>query len=153
MFYPLKNHKGGHHLLTLPRFNLFYLYFSSISHLIACTNNLFCNDLPYNLPFYRHLNTHPIINPSTKKFPKGQHPAHKNKSWNLLWNPTFGNFWSFSRITLERCFPAKFSDCHSSYFKAILSTPFFILLLFGTVLKSRIFLSWTEKHENYLDWF
>jgi hypothetical protein len=38
----------------LPRFNLFYFYFSSISHLIACTdllNNPFCNDLSHNLSF------------------------------------------------------------------------------------------------------
>ena len=45
-------------MLTLPRFNSFYFYFSSISHLIACTdllNNPFCNDLSLNLSF-GHLN-------------------------------------------------------------------------------------------------
>jgi len=59
-------------LLTLPRFNSFYLYFSSISHLVACVdllNNPFCNDLSHNLSF-GHLDTDPIINPNIEKLKK-----------------------------------------------------------------------------------
>jgi hypothetical protein len=52
-------------LLTLPRFNSFYFFLSSISHLIASTdllNHTFCIDLSNNL-FFGHLNQHPIIDP------------------------------------------------------------------------------------------
>jgi hypothetical protein len=57
---PLKNHKGGTPLLTLPRFNSFYFYLSSISHIIPCTDllnnyNPFCNNLLHNLSFPLHI--------------------------------------------------------------------------------------------------
>ena len=57
---PLKNHKGGTPLLTLPRFNSFYFYLSSISHIIPCTDLLdnyipFCNNLLHNLSFPLHI--------------------------------------------------------------------------------------------------
>jgi hypothetical protein len=57
-------------LLTLPRFNSFYFYFSSISHPIACTDlfiNPFCIDFSHHLSF-GHLNTHPIIDLNIEKF-------------------------------------------------------------------------------------
>ena len=67
---PTYKSQGRTPLLTLPSFNSFYFYFSSMSHPIACTDlfvNQFCIDLAHNLSF-GHLNTHPIIDLNIEKF-------------------------------------------------------------------------------------